>query len=127
MWPVRVSAGAFGPGRPHSDLLLSPDHAVYVGEVLIPIKHLINGSTIVQVPMARVTYHHLELPAHDVLLADRAAGGEFPGYAGRMEVREPAGADTAVSGLFRPHVGGVRLCETGRYRTGAERGARFAQ
>ena len=30
VWPVRVAAGAFGPGRPHTDLFLSPDHAVYV-------------------------------------------------------------------------------------------------
>src|SRR5665647_2305417 len=56
VWPVRVLAGAFGPGLPHRDLLLSPDHAVYANEVLIPVKHLINGTTIVQVPMDSVTY-----------------------------------------------------------------------
>jgi hypothetical protein len=70
VWPVRVLAGAFGPGLPHRDLLLSPDHAVYVNEVLIPVKHLINGSTIAQVPMDSVTYYHVELPRHDVLLAE---------------------------------------------------------
>jgi collagen type I/II/III/V/XI/XXIV/XXVII alpha len=70
VWPVRVAAEAFGPGRPHADLFLSPDHAVYVGDVLIPVKHLINGSTIAQVPVDRVTYHHLELAEQDVLLAE---------------------------------------------------------
>ena len=70
VWPVRVPGGAFGPGRPHTDLFLSPDHAVYVGEVLIPIRHLINDSTIVQVPMEWVTHYHVELPEHDVLLAE---------------------------------------------------------
>lgn len=69
VWPVRVAAGAFGPGQPHTDLFLSPDHAVYVNEVLIPAKHLINGSSIAQVPMDRVTYYHLELPQHAVVLA----------------------------------------------------------
>jgi hypothetical protein len=69
IWPVRISAGAFGPGRPHTDLFISPDHAVYVENVLIPVRYLINGSTIVQVPVERVTYHHVELAAHDVLLA----------------------------------------------------------
>src|SRR5208282_3520989 len=68
VWPVRVAAEAFGPGRPHADLFLSPDHAVYIGDVLIPVKHLINGSTIAQVPAERVTYYHLELPQHDVVL-----------------------------------------------------------
>jgi Hint domain len=70
VWPVRVSAGAFGPGRPHTDLWLSPDHAVYVEDMLIPVKHLINGSTIAQVPMERVIYYHVELPRHDVVLAE---------------------------------------------------------
>jgi hypothetical protein len=70
VWPVRISADAFGPGRPHRDLLLSPDHAVYVEDVLIPVKHLVNGSTIAQVPVDSVTYYHVELPRHDVILAE---------------------------------------------------------
>jgi T5SS/PEP-CTERM-associated repeat protein len=77
VWPVRVAAGAFGAGRPHRDLFLSPDHAVYVGEVLIPVKHLINGSSITQVPVDRVTYHHLELAEHDVLLAEGLPAESF--------------------------------------------------
>jgi hypothetical protein len=70
VWPLRVAAGAFGETLPHSDLWLSPDHAVYVDDVLIPIKHLINGTSIAQVPTDQVTYYHIELPHHDVLLAE---------------------------------------------------------
>jgi hypothetical protein len=77
VWPVRVAAGAFGSNRPHTDLFLSPDHSVYVNRVLIPIKHLINGSTITQVPTDQVTYHHLELPAHNVLLAEGLPAESF--------------------------------------------------
>jgi autotransporter passenger strand-loop-strand repeat protein len=77
VWPVRVAAGAFGPGRPHSDLFLSPDHAIYVNEVLIPAKCLINGSTIMQVPVDRVKYHHVELAEHDVLLAEGLPAESF--------------------------------------------------
>jgi hypothetical protein len=77
VWPVRITAGAFGPGMPHTDLVLSPDHAVYVGEVLIPVKRLINGSTIVQVPVDRVTYYHIELPRHDVVLAEGLPAESF--------------------------------------------------
>jgi len=77
VWPVRVAAGAFGQGLPHSDLWLSPDHAVYVKEVLIPVKHLINGSTIVQVPVDHVTYHHIELPQHDAVLAEGLPAESF--------------------------------------------------
>lgn len=70
VWPVRIAAGAFGRGKPSRDLFLSPDHAVYVEGVLVPVKYLINGSSVVQVPQASVTYYHVEVARHDVLLAD---------------------------------------------------------
>src|SRR5262249_2754411 len=38
--------------------------------VLIPVKHLVNGTTVVQVAVGRVVYYHVELPQHDVLLAE---------------------------------------------------------
>ena len=70
VWPVRVAVGAFGPGRPYRELFLSPDHAVAVDDVLIPVKHLINGTSIVQVQRSEVTYYHVELPRHALLLAE---------------------------------------------------------
>jgi hypothetical protein len=68
--PVRVAAHAFGPGMPRRELLLSPDHAVFVEDVLIPIRHLINGSTVAQIERHAITYYHVELPRHDALLAN---------------------------------------------------------
>ena len=70
VWPVRVLAGAFGGGLPKRELWLSPDHAVFVGGVLIPVRYLINGRTIVQKRVAEVTYYHVELATHDVILAE---------------------------------------------------------
>jgi hypothetical protein len=68
--PVRIAAHTFGRGLPRRDLFLSPDHAVFVNGVLIPVKYLINGRSIRQVAVRRVTYHHVELPGHAVLLAE---------------------------------------------------------
>ncbi|KQT61676.1 hypothetical protein ASG52_02035 [Methylobacterium sp. Leaf456] len=71
--PVRIAAGAFGEGRPARDLMVSPGHAVCVdvlGEVLIPAIRLVNGTTITQVEVAEVTYWHVELESHDILLAE---------------------------------------------------------
>ena len=68
--PVRVRAGALGPGQPARDLRLSPDHAVFLNGVLIPVRHLTNGATIVQKNAGRITYWHVELDRHDVLLAE---------------------------------------------------------
>ncbi len=70
VWPVRVRAGAFGTQMPARDLLLSPDHAVFTGGVLIPVRYLLNGATIVQEPAGSVTYWHVELERHGVLLAE---------------------------------------------------------
>lgn len=72
-WPVRIAADAFGPGMPHSDLLVSPAHALRVScvdDVLITAKALINGGTIAQVPMNKVSYWHVELESHDILMAN---------------------------------------------------------
>jgi hypothetical protein len=68
--PVRIAAHAFGYGRPRRNLFLSPDHAVYVEGVLIPIRHLINGTNITQIERRAITYYHIELQRHDVLLAE---------------------------------------------------------
>jgi T5SS/PEP-CTERM-associated repeat protein len=70
VWPVRVSAGAFGENVPRRDLYLSPDHAVFVNDVLVPVKLLINGTSITQVQRPKVTYYHVELPRHAVILAE---------------------------------------------------------
>jgi len=71
--PVRVLAGAFGPGRPSRDLWLSPDHAVFVDGVLIAVDCLLNGGTIRQMLVPEVTYYHVELAEHDVILAEDLA------------------------------------------------------
>ncbi len=68
--PIRIAPHAVGPDRPSRTLHLSPDHAIYTDDVLIPVKHLINDETIVQANPATITYYHLELSTHDVILAE---------------------------------------------------------
>jgi collagen type I/II/III/V/XI/XXIV/XXVII alpha len=70
VWPVRVTAGAFGPGLPARDLWLSPDHAVFVNGVLVPVRLLVNGTSITQVKLDGVTYYHVELPRHAIIFAE---------------------------------------------------------
>ncbi len=70
--PVRIAAHAFGVGMPHRDLRLSPDHAVYLADerVLVPARYLVNGATLAPETMDEVTYWHVELDRHEILLAD---------------------------------------------------------
>ncbi len=69
--PVRIQAGALAAGLPEHDLLLSPDHCLFIDGHLIEAKTLVNGATIIQDDTLRhITYHHVELERHDIMLAE---------------------------------------------------------
>ncbi len=68
--PIRIRQDAFGPDMPSRDLFLSPDHAVFVEDVLIPVRHLVNGTTVTREQASTVTYFHVELEQHDVLWSE---------------------------------------------------------
>ncbi|MCB8874036.1 Hint domain-containing protein [Acidisoma silvae] len=82
--PVRIAADAFGPGLPRRPLWLSPDHAVFAEGVLIPVKHLINGFSIRQEPISEVTYFHIELPQHGIVLAEGLPAESYLDTGNRM-------------------------------------------
>jgi hypothetical protein len=69
-YPVSIQAGAFGRNLPQRDLLLSAGHHVFTDGILVPVSALVNGITIARQPVSRVTYWHVELDTHDVILAE---------------------------------------------------------
>jgi hypothetical protein len=82
---VLVRAGAFGPGAPRRDTLVSPQHRILVegprpellfGEhsVLAPAKGLVDGRDILWPRRGEgVTYVHLLLARHEILVANGMA------------------------------------------------------
>jgi hypothetical protein len=70
VWPVRVQAHAFADGSPRRDLWLSPGHNIAFDGALMPISALVNGVSVARVKRPSVDYWHVELDAHDILLAE---------------------------------------------------------
>lgn len=82
--PIRIRAGALGPGMPARDLIVSPQHRVLVasrivqrmfavGETLVAAKHLVGlpGIT-VECPPGGVDYWHILLDRHQVIRSEGA-------------------------------------------------------
>ena len=108
--PVRVRAGAFGPGVPSADLLMSPAHRVlmsgpavqlYLGreEVFCATHHLIDGVNVHRENCTSVEYFHILLDGHEVLTANGCKTESFlPGPLGLAGFEDEAREE--VFGLF---------------------------
>jgi hypothetical protein len=125
MWPVRIRADAIADSVPARDLLLSPDHAVLIGDVLIAAGMLVNGVTITQEPADEIAYRHVELSRHDIIFAEGLAcascadehGGAPFENGGKVMQLHPrfAALASAVAGFTRVSPSGEALSAIQRY------------
>lgn len=119
--PVRVRAGAFGPGLPNRDLWVSPAHRVLMQgprcdllfntpQAFASARSLLSDrSVIVDRTQRRVTYHHLLFARHQVIWSEGLPTESFhPGPTGLSAFDGPERAE--VLSLFPE----LRSC-TGAY------------
>ena len=95
--PVRIRENALGAGQPPGDLIVSPDHRMLVqgqaaralwgeDEVLVAARDLINGTGVTRDMAAKsVTYYHLMLEEHHVLVANGVETESFHPAAARLD------------------------------------------
>ncbi|MGA0613351.1 Hint domain-containing protein [Paracoccus sp. KR1-242] len=81
--PIRIAAGALGPGLPETDLVVSPQHRMLLSspivrrlfetdEVLVPAKKLLGQPGIAEEAAQSVEYFHILLDRHQVVIANGA-------------------------------------------------------
>ncbi|SHJ86128.1 intein N-terminal splicing region [Bradyrhizobium lablabi] len=73
--PIRVARFALDDQYPSRDLYLSPTHSLFVDGFLIPVKHLVNGTSVAPAQMDDrevIEYFHIELETHEVVFAEGA-------------------------------------------------------
>ncbi len=76
--PIRIERNALKDGVPHSDLFLSRDHSLFIDRMLIPVRLLVNDASIVCADTFDfVTYWHIELAQHGIVLANGAAAESY--------------------------------------------------
>lgn len=117
--PVRVSAGALGNGLPHTDLVLTADHALIIDGLAITAAALVNGTTITLEPLSALadynTYYHVETEEHDVILANGAPAETLVdadtrrAFDNHAEYVELYGEDTVVREMALPRITSERL------------------
>lgn len=70
-YPVRILKNAIADGVPSKDLLLTPEHCIFLKGQFIPVRMLVNEASIFyDRSITEYTYYHIETEEHSIISAD---------------------------------------------------------
>lgn len=73
-YPIQILPHAFGPGLPERSVSVSPGHAIFFRDHLIPAEALVNGETVVRNKQVEsIVYYHVLLEKHGVVFSEGLA------------------------------------------------------
>ncbi|MDN7355734.1 Hint domain-containing protein [Acetobacter senegalensis] len=100
--PVRITRDALAVGVPHSDLLVTPEHCLYLEGRFVPVRMLVNGSTITYAHEIRsYECYHVETQDHAVICTNGLLTESYLDTGNRHHF-QPLAQQDVVSPFNRP-------------------------
>jgi hypothetical protein len=112
--PVMIMAGAVDDGVPSRNLCVSPLHGTYIDGALIPVAQLVNGASVVSCSdMDPISYFHIELPIHSIVLAEDMPTESYVDRGDRAMFLNGTSCSPGESQLGKPWASCAPIVESG--------------
>lgn len=101
-YPVRIVKDAIAEGVPYKDMLVTPEHCLYFDGRFVPVRMLVNGSSIFyDRTFTSYTYYHVETPEHAVIMADGMLSESYLDTGNRASFRSTGVVVASIGGKAR--------------------------
>lgn len=74
---IRIKRNAFSTQVPLNDLLVTPEHCIFIEGQFVPARMLVNGSSIVLDEAEQFDVYHFELEKHSIVIANGLASESY--------------------------------------------------